>query len=151
MSSNGVRIAKAMLETVARHSDRNPFFSTRVRRWEVGSGHRYAFQVLLRERLFFPAMRAYGMILRNDPILSIIAAIEVILAVWRRLAGSRASGAAQLFLSTDPDAGIASISGLTRNRLKRLAVDDRALEEKELSSRCREQPLSDCNQAKSSL
>ena len=152
MSSNGGRMAKAMVETIARHSERNPFLSTRVKRWGVGSGHRYAFQVLLRERLFLPAMRAYGMILRNDPILSIIAAIEVLLGVWERLAGFRASGAAQLFLSTDPDAGIdAPISRLARNRQKRLAVDDRTFEEKELLSRCREQPLSDYNQAKSSL
>lgn len=78
MSSDGSRMARAMIETIARHVKSNPSIAPRVQRWALGGSYKYAFQVLLRERRLFPAVATYTKLLLNDPAVSMITVMEVL-------------------------------------------------------------------------
>ncbi|WP_210342449.1 glycosyltransferase family 2 protein [Bradyrhizobium glycinis] len=132
MSSDGSRMARAMIETVARHLKANPAISRRVKRWATGSAHRYAFQVLLRQRHMLPALVAYIKLVLNDPIVAIITAGEVVAAVAERFRSERSFGSRLTFLSADPaadsDMPIDTIAFLKQGRL---TDEDRMLERDE--------------------
>lgn len=129
MSSDGSRMARGMMETVARHVKANPAISRRVKRWATGSAHRYAFQVLLRQRQLLPAVVAYTKLVLNDPIVSMITASEVLAAVAKRFRRERSIGSSLMFLSADPaadrDRTVDAIAFLKQGRL---TDEDRTLE-----------------------
>jgi glycosyltransferase involved in cell wall biosynthesis len=142
MSSDRVRMAKSLIATIEQHIKRNPSMPPRIRRWGVWYGHRYTFDILRSARKFGPAMRAYWMMLVNDPILSIYVAVtELPLIVMRkltRLLPSALPGAptARKFLCMHPEAGLDSpIAAITRIKHKQLAAADRAMEAKVFSTR----------------
>jgi glycosyltransferase involved in cell wall biosynthesis len=131
MSSDGSRMARSMIETIARHVKRNPSIAPRVKRWAFGSAYRYAFQVLLRERRSLPAVAAYTKLLINDPVLSMITATEVLMAINRRLARDRPVGSLLAFLSVDPELDKDNpVDAIACTKQKRLADEDWLLEEK---------------------
>ncbi|MGY3238647.1 glycosyltransferase involved in cell wall biosynthesis [Bradyrhizobium sp. USDA 4448] len=136
MSSDGSRMAKAMIETIARHVRNNPSIAPRVQRWASGGSYRYAFQVLLRERRWLPALAAYTKLLLNDPAVSMLTVMEVLQGgISKRLGLGRPAGSPQAFLSMDPEVGKDDpVDALTRMKQKRLADEDRTLGEKKFSS-----------------
>ena len=127
-------MARSMIQTIARHVEGNPSFAPRVKRWALGSGYRYAFQVLLRDRRMLPAIAAYTKLLLNDPALSVITTTEVLIAISKRLRRDRPIGSPLPFLSVDPEAGKNdSVDVVARMKQRRLADEDRALEQKGFS------------------
>jgi glycosyltransferase involved in cell wall biosynthesis len=142
MSSDRVRMAKSMVATIEQHIKRNPSMPPRIRRWGVGDGYRYAFELLRSAKKFRPAMGACWMMLLNDPILSIYVAVTDLPRIVRRklmrlLAIALPSApTARKFLCTHPEAGLDQpIVALTRIRQKQLAAADRATEAMVFSSR----------------
>lgn len=134
MSSDGSRMAKSMIETVARHAKLNPSIAPRAKRWAFGNGYRYSFQVLLRERRLIPAMAAFTKVLLNDPVLSVIIARELLMAINKRWGGHQ-PGPPQAFLSANPEEGKHdSVDPLAELKLNRLTDEDRALEEKQFGT-----------------
>ncbi|GLR91055.1 glycosyltransferase family 2 protein [Bradyrhizobium iriomotense] len=136
MSSDGSRMAKAMIETIARHVKSNPSIAPRVQRWALGGSYRYAFQVLLRERRLLPAAATYTKLLLNDPAVAMITVMEVLRGgISKRLGLGRPAGSPQAFLAMDPEAGKDDpVDTLTRMKQKRLADEDRILGEEKFSS-----------------
>jgi glycosyltransferase involved in cell wall biosynthesis len=133
MSSDRVRMARSLVATIERHIERNPSLPPRILRWGVGNGHRYAFDMLRWARKYRPALRAYWMIVVNDPILSIdVAVTELAMIIKRRLISLLpTAGTSQAFLYMDPEAGLNSrIATITRIRQRQLAAADRAIEAK---------------------
>lgn len=136
MSSDGSRMAKSMIETIARHIKGNASIASRVKRWASGSGYRYAFQVLLRERRLPAAAAAYTRLLLNDPVLSTIVASEILKAIKERLGGDGDFGPSPAFLSLDPELGKDDpVDAIARLKQRRLADEDGVLENKRLSDR----------------
>jgi glycosyltransferase involved in cell wall biosynthesis len=142
MSSNRVRMAKSMIATIEQHIRRNPFMPQRIRRWGLGNSYRYAFNMLRSARKFRLAMRAYWMLLVNDPILSIYVAVtELPVIVKRNLKrllriAQPSAPIGRRFLSMHPEAGLDSpIVAIARIRQKQLAADDRTMESKVFSTR----------------
>ncbi|WBL80329.1 glycosyltransferase family 2 protein [Bradyrhizobium xenonodulans] len=132
MSSDGSRMARSMIEAVSRHAELNPSIAPRVKRWALGNGYRYAFQVLLRERQLLSAVAAYAKLVLSDPVLSMIAAMEVLQAIIERLGRDRPVGSPRPFLAVDPEEGkddpVDAIAWLKQGRL---TDEDRSLEEGE--------------------
>lgn len=130
MSSDGSRMARSMSETIARHAKLNHSIPLRAKRWAVANAHRYAFQVLLRERKIIPALAAYGMLTLSDPVASILTAAEVLAAFRKRLTKARSVASSQAFMSMDPRAGADNpVEAIVRTKLSRLAKDDLVLEQ----------------------
>jgi glycosyltransferase involved in cell wall biosynthesis len=140
MSSDRVRMAKSLIATIEQHIRRNPSMPPRIRRWGIGSGYKYAYQILRSVKEFRPAMRAYCMMLVNDPILAIYIAVTELpfkgkltrlLPIAPPIAPT-----VRKFLCMDPEEGLDSpIAAITRIRLKRLAAADRVMEAKVFSTR----------------
>jgi glycosyltransferase involved in cell wall biosynthesis len=133
MSSNRVRMAKSLIATVEQHIRRNPSMPPRIKRWGIGDGYRWAFENLRSVKEYRAAMRAYCMMLVNDPILAIcIAATE--LPFKRKLTrllpiAPPIAPTAPNFESMHPEVGLNSpIAAIRRIRQKRLAAADRAME-----------------------
>lgn len=132
MSSNGSRMARSMIEAVSRHAELNPSIAPRVKRWAVGNGYRYAFQVLLRERRLLSAGAAYAKLVLNDPVLSRIAAMEVLQAIIKRLGRDRPVGSPRPFLAVDPEADKDDpVDAIAYLKQARLTDEDQTLEEEE--------------------
>jgi hypothetical protein len=140
MSSDKVRMAKSVVATIQQHVSRNPFMPPRIRRWGVGNAYLYAFEILRSVKKFRPAMRAYWMMLVNDPILAIYVTVTE-LPLKGRL--TRLLPVAQpivpttrKFLSMDPEADLDSpMVAKTSFRQKQLAAADRAMEARVFSTR----------------
>jgi glycosyltransferase involved in cell wall biosynthesis len=142
MSSNRLRMAKSMVATIEQHIKRNPSMPLRVRRWGRGNGYRYAFDMLRSARKFGPAMRAYGMVLVNDPILSVYVALtELPVIVKRNLRRLLpitlpSNPRARKFVCMQPEAGVDSpTSIMLRIRQKPLAAEDGIMEAKIFAAR----------------
>jgi glycosyltransferase involved in cell wall biosynthesis len=116
MSSDKVRMAKSMVATIAQHIKQNPSMPPRIRRWGMGAGYKYAYQNLRSAKEFGPAMRAYCMMLVNDPVLAIYIALKGFPIA------SPIVPTARKFLCMHPEAGLDSpIPAITRIREKELA------------------------------
>jgi glycosyltransferase involved in cell wall biosynthesis len=139
MSSDRVRMAKSVVATIQQHIKRNPLISARIRRWGVGNAYGYAFHILRSAKKFRRAMRAYWMILLNDPILAIHIAVTE-LPFKRKLTRVLSVGmpivpTTRKFLCMNPEADLDSpVSAITRIRQRQLAAADRAMEAKVFSS-----------------
>jgi glycosyltransferase involved in cell wall biosynthesis len=139
MSSDRLRMAKSLVATIEQHIKRNPSMPVRIRRWGIGNGHKYAYQILRSVKEFRPAMRAYCMMLVYDPILAIYIALTE-LPFKRKLTrllpiAPPIAPTARNFLCMHPEADLDSpIPAITRIRQKRLAAADRAMEAKIFST-----------------
>lgn len=140
MSSDRVRMAKSIIATIERHIRRNPTLPPRIRRWGIGNGYKYAYQILRSAREFRPAIRAYCMMLVNDPILAIYIAVTDV--PFKRMLtrllpiAMRIVPPPRKFLGMHPEAGLDEnpIPIITRVRQSKLTAADREMEAKIFSS-----------------
>jgi glycosyltransferase involved in cell wall biosynthesis len=142
MSSDRYRMAKSYVATVARHIEQNPHIPPRIRRWSTAHTYRYAVVNLLKAKRFTLAMTAFWTILLNDPVSAVfLVAKDLPLGAVRKLMRFLSISPtpkyhATAFLSMNPVFGVdRPISVLTRNRLTRMAADDRTLEDRALPQR----------------
>jgi glycosyltransferase involved in cell wall biosynthesis len=136
MSSDRVRMAKSVIATVKQHIKRNPSMPLKIRRWGLGDGYRYAFEILRGAKKFGPAMRAYWMMSVNDPFLAIYVTVTE-LPFKGKLTRLRSATpqTPRKFLCMDPEAGLdGPIAPIPRIRQRQLAAADRAIEAKVFST-----------------
>jgi glycosyltransferase involved in cell wall biosynthesis len=138
MSSDRVRMAKSLVATIEQHIRRNPSMPPRIRRWGIANGYKFTYFALGHVREFRLAMRAYCMMLVNDPILAIYIAVTE-LPFKRNLTrllpiAMPMAPTARKFLCVHPEAGLdGPIPAITRFRQKQLAAADREMEAKVFS------------------
>jgi glycosyltransferase involved in cell wall biosynthesis len=140
MSSDKVRMVKSVFATTVQHIKRNPSMPPRIRRLGIGAGYEYAYRIYRVAKEFGPAMRAYCMMLANDPVLAIYIALTEVpfkRRLMRRLTiASPIVPTARKFLCMHPEADLDSpIPAITRIRQKELAAADGAMEVKVFSTR----------------
>ncbi|MGQ0445817.1 MAG: glycosyltransferase family 2 protein [Beijerinckiaceae bacterium] len=149
MSSDRCQMAQSLIAVVARHIEKNSHFPPRIRRWATAKSHRFAAKNFLMANRLMPAMRAYWTLLLNDPASAVIFVakdlpLDAIRKAMRvRSIGPASKNRATAFLPMNPEAGHTNPSTLVNSRLKRMAADDRMLEDRALPQFAQTEPY--CN------
>jgi glycosyltransferase involved in cell wall biosynthesis len=134
MSSNRERMARAMMETVKRHVERNASLPLRVRRWALARSYLYAFSNFVADRRRWPALGAFRALACNDPLLATQTFLSLCGSIAKRpfaslLARRKDARERRHFFGVDPFEGIDRKGRRFPDfRIRRLSADDLMLE-----------------------